>query len=110
VLDITGEYYDVILREGPPSNLSRIHNASPGWILQVDDGIVVCGLGYLLHWNPVHRKHRRIAVPQGLYEVEVLGGEIAPDRWGIEFVLTRTATPRYSADPNRGFGMHLDDL
>jgi hypothetical protein len=109
VLDITANDYDVAVRDAPPTILTTLRKSSPGWTLNVDDRpLVLCGVGYLVNWNPGLRGHRRISVPAGAYEVEIRGGEVAPDKWGVEFVLTRAPKPKYAADPARAFDMHLD--
>jgi len=97
--------YTIVLREaGSPGVNALLRVRSPGWVLGTETGkLVFCGIGYLLHWNPLHPNHAQIQIPPGWYQVEVLGyilneGTRMED-WLYEFVVTHSEhKPLFTAD------------
>jgi hypothetical protein len=69
---------------------------SAGWVLGTTTGrLILCGLGYLTQWDPDNPRHRRLAVPPGWYEAEILGHVLRPsnanEEWLLEILLRRVA-------------------
>ncbi|MGC5051087.1 hypothetical protein ACLQ2S_06520 [Micromonospora sp. DT48] len=109
------ESYTVLVRHAAdPSPRSAAAFSSPGWILGSATGsLLLCGVGYLRHWQPDHPAHHRVAVPPDWYETEVRGHAQAEgaDDGTYEFVLTSTPTrPVCHADPAQRFAIRHGDL
>jgi hypothetical protein len=111
VMGVDAGVYTVIVRHaGDRSPWPTPQLVADGWVLGTDTGsLVLCGVGYLVDWNPDHPKHRHVTVPPGWYEVELRGYLLAhdhPDDAAYEFVLTPSATqPPFSGQLDRGFGL-----
>jgi hypothetical protein len=91
--------YLITVRNESQSLLTNMVKKSSGWVLKVGQGgVLLCGLGYLRVWQRADPHHRTIAVPPGLYSVDVLAGTTRTGEWAIDFVVVaHTTQPVFSA-------------
>lgn len=96
----TGDYTLIIRSVDQPSQLpDQPRISSSGWVLNVgDEPLCLCGAGYLANWNPDHPKVRRVSISPGWYAVTI---DLCD--FHIEFVLTPTTTPNFTADVQTSF-------
>lgn len=84
--------YDLVIRsEHDASALADVLVTSPGWVLRSREGrVAVCGIGWLVHWDPTAERVLHARIEPGWYAVTIRGGRSREGRWTVEWVLTRS--------------------
>jgi hypothetical protein len=106
MLGLEPAYYTVVLRDVVSPGVTQAPRVrSPGWILGTETGrLLLCGLGYLVRWDPADPEHGRIQIPPGWYRVEILGHVLRAgkqdEEWLLEIVMEHTGgqQPPFTGD------------
>jgi len=105
MLGLEPAYYTVVVRDVASPGVTQAPRVrSAGWILETATGrLLLCGLGYLVRWDPDDPRHGRIQVPPGWYRVEILGHVLdaggRDEEWLLELVLEHAGEqPPFAGD------------
>jgi hypothetical protein len=106
-----GDYTILVRDPSSPAIGQQPRLRSSGWILGTERGsLLLCGLGYLTHWDPQHPRHVRLEVPPGWYQVEIAGHVLhegtPSEEWIYELTMSHAhEKPVFEADLSTNFGL-----